>query len=93
LVIQTYFFTSFTYKYKNIALYYLKLLLFANDLYSPTNRWRGYVLILFRSDTVEIHEQISGRECGVDQYGKPRKCIRLLSIVDGDLKPPSSGES
>jgi hypothetical protein len=50
-------------------------------------------LILFRSDTVEIYEQISSRECGVDQYGKPRKCIRLLSIVDGDLQPASSAES
>lgn len=50
-------------------------------------------MILFRSDIVGIHEQISSEQCGVDPYGKPRKCIRLRFVVDGDLQPVSSDES
>lgn len=50
-------------------------------------------MIFFRGDIVEIYEEISGRECGVDQYNKPRKCIQLRGIVDGDLQPASPNES
>lgn len=51
-------------------------------------------MILFHTDTVEIYEEIIDSEkCGVDQYGKPRKCKHLRSIVKGDLQPVSADES
>jgi hypothetical protein len=50
--------------------------------------------IFFHVDTVEIYEELSDTErCGVDQYGKPRKCTKLKDIVQGDLQSTSPNES
>lgn len=51
-------------------------------------------MIFFHNDIVEIYEEIRDNEkCGVDQYNKPRKCIQLRCMVNGDLQPVSSDES
>lgn len=50
--------------------------------------------IFFHGDTVEIYEELSDNtKCGVDQYGKPRKCTKLKDIVTGDLQPASPNET
>lgn len=52
------------------------------------------MVIFFKGDTVEIYEQLTdNRECGVDQYGKPRNCTKLKDIVEGDLQSISPNES
>lgn len=50
-------------------------------------------MIIFPKDTVKIYQEISDPECGVDNYGKPRKCNKLKGVVEGDLQAVSPSES
>jgi hypothetical protein len=50
-------------------------------------------LLIFPKDTVKIYEEIRDpKECGVDSYGKPRKCRVFRGRMEGDLQSATARE-
>jgi hypothetical protein len=47
----------------------------------------------FKTHNIAIYEEVRDAEfCGVDSYGKPRKCLVGKSMVKGGFHPMSQGK-